>query len=80
MVIKYLYFDLIALKWYAEEVQIECFKAISVGLHIVLHGVPRVMLRDTCAEYDKQKKRQRVALIFVATMILNQSEAFDETG
>ena len=51
-----------------------------MGLCVVLHGVPRVMLRDTCAEYDEQKKGQRVALIFVATVVLNQGEAFDEAG
>ena len=51
-----------------------------MGLSVVLHGVPRVMLRDTCAEYDEQKKGQRVALIFVATVVLNQGEAFDEAG
>ena len=68
------------LKCYAEEAQIESFKAIFVGLCVVLHGVPRVMLRDTCAEYDEQKKGQRVALIFVATVVLDQGEAFDETG
>ena len=58
----------------------ECFKAIFMGLGIVLHGVPRVMLRDTCTEYDEKKKGQRVALIFVATVVLNQGEAFDEAG
>ncbi len=68
------------LKCYAEEAKIECFKALFVGLSIVLHGVPRVMLRDTCTEYNEQKKGQRVALIFVATVVLNQGEAFDETG
>lgn len=68
------------LKWHAEEVQIESFKAFFMGLGIVLYGVPRVMLRDTCAEYDEQKKGQRVALIFVATVVLNQGEAFDEAG
>ena len=51
-----------------------------MGLGIVLHSVPRVMLRDTCAEDDEQKKGQRVALIFVATVVLNQGEAFDEAG
>ena len=51
-----------------------------MGLSVVLHGVPRVMLRDTCAEYGGKKKGQRVALIFVATVVLNQGEAFDEAG
>ena len=68
------------LKLYTEEAQIESFKAVFVGLCVVLHGVPRVMLRDTCAEEDEQKKGQRVALIFVATVVLNQGEAFDEAG
>ena len=68
------------LKWYAEEAQIEYFKAIFVGLCVVLHGVPRVMIRDTCTEYAEQKKGQRVALIFVATVVLNQGEVFNEAG
>ena len=36
------------------------------------------MLRDTCTEGDKEQKRQGVASIFIATVVVNQAEATEE--
>ena len=44
------------LRWNGRKVYIERFKVIFVSLFVDMHGVPRVMFRDTCAEYDVQKK------------------------
>ena len=52
--------------------------ASGLGLGIILHGIPRVMLRDACTEGDKEQKRQGVAFIFIATAVVNQAEATDE--
>ena len=45
---------------------------------IILHGIPRVMLRDACTEGDKEQKRQGGAFVFIATAVVNQAEATDE--
>lgn len=47
-------------------------------LGIILHSVPRVMLRDACTEGGKEQKRQGVAFVFIATAVVNQTEATDE--
>ena len=66
------------LKLLPEELLIKLPKTCLRCLVIILHGVPRVMFRDTCTEGDKEQKRQGVAFIFIATAIVNQTEATDE--
>ena len=52
--------------------------ASGLGLAIILHSVPRVMLRDACTEGDKEQKRQGIAFVFIATAVVNQAEAINE--
>ena len=66
------------LKLLSEELLVELPKTCLMCLGIILHGVPRVMLRDACTEGDKEQKRQGVAFIFIATSVVNQTEATDE--
>ena len=37
-----------------------------MGLRIVLYGEPRVMLRDTCAEYDVKKRGAKGSTYFLS--------------
>ena len=66
------------LKLLPEELLIKLPKTCLMCLSIILHGVTRIMLRDACTEGDKEQKRQGVAFIFIATAIVNQTEATDE--
>ena len=52
------------LKLLSEEQLLKLPKTCLMCLGIILYGVPRVMLRDTCTEGDKEQKRQGVAFIF----------------
>ena len=63
-----------------EELLVKLPKTCLMCLVIILHGVPRVMLRDACTEGDKEQKRQGVAFIFIATAVVNQTETTDEAG
>ena len=53
-------------------------KTYLICLGIIRQGVPRVMLRDACTEGNEEQKRQEVAFIFIATVVVNQAEATDE--
>lgn len=66
------------LKLLHEELLVKLPKIGLMCLGIILHGAPRVMLRDACAEGDKEQKRQWVAFIFIAMAVDNQAEATDE--
>ena len=66
------------LKLLSEEQLVKLPKTCLMCLGIILHGVTRVMLRDACTEGDKEQKRQGVAFIFIATAVVNQTEATDE--
>ena len=68
------------LKLLSEELLVKLPKTCLMCLGIILYGVPRVMFRDTCTEGDKERKRQGVAFIFIATAIVNQTETTDEGG
>ena len=68
------------LKLLSEEQLVKLPKTYFMCLGIILHGVPRFMLRDACTEGDKEQKRQGVAFIFIATAVVNQTEATDEAG
>ena len=68
------------LKLLSEELLVKLPKTCLMCLGIILHSVPRVTLRDTCIEGDKEQKRQGVAFIFIATEVVNQTEATDEAG
>lgn len=67
-------------KLLSEELLVELPKTCLMCLGIILHGVPRVMLRDACTEDDKEQKRQGVAFVFIATVVVNQTETTDKTG
>ena len=54
-----------------EELLVELPEASLVCLGIVLHGVLRVMLGDTGTEGDEKKERQRIALVLIATTVIN---------
>ena len=66
------------LKLIPEELLVKLPKTCLMCLGIILHGVPRVMLRDACTEGDKEQKRQGVAFVFIATAVVNQAKATDE--
>ena len=68
------------LKLLPEELLVKLPKTCLMCLGIILHGVPRVMLRDACTKGDKEQKRKGVAFIFIATAVVNQAEATDEAG
>ena len=68
------------LKLLSEELLVELPKTYLMCLGIILHSVPRVMLRDACTEDDKEQKRQGVAFVFIATAVVNQTETTDEAG
>ena len=66
------------LKLLPEELLVKLPKTYLICLGIIRHGVPRVMLRDACTEGDEEQKREEVAFIFIATVVVNQAEATDE--
>ena len=66
------------LKLLHEKLLVKLPKTSLMCLGIILHGVPRVMLRDACTEDSKEQKRRGVAFIFIATAVVNQAEATDE--
>ena len=68
------------LKLLSEELLVKLPKTCLMCLGIILHGVPRVMLKDACTEGDKEQKRQGVAFVFIATAVVNQTETTDEAG
>ena len=68
------------LKLLSEEQLLKLPKTCLMCLGIILHGVPRVMLRDTSTEGDQEQKRQGVAFVFIATVVVNQPETTDEAG
>lgn len=66
------------LKLLSEELLVPPPKTYLICLGIIRQGVPRVMLRDACTEGNEEQKRQEVAFIFIATVVVNQAEATDE--
>ena len=54
-----------------EELLIEFPEAGLVCLGVVLHGVPRIMLGDAGTEGDEKKEGQRVALVLIATVVVD---------
>ena len=68
------------LKLLSEKLLVKLPKTCLMCLGIILHSVPRVMLRDACTEGDKEQKRQGVAFVFIATAVVNQTETTDEAG
>jgi len=45
------------LKLLSEELLVKLPKTCLMCLGIILHGVPRVMLKDACTEGDKEQKQ-----------------------
>ena len=66
------------LKFHPEGLLVKLPKTCLMCLGLILHGMPKVVLRDACIEGDKEQKRQGVAFIFIATAVVNQAEATDE--
>ncbi len=59
----------------SEALLVELPEAGLVCLSVVLHGVPRVMLGDAGTEGDEKKEGQRIALVLIATVVVDQAEA-----
>ena len=47
---------------------------------IILHGVPRVMFRDTGTECDQKQEGQGITFVLVVTAVINQGETPDKAG
>lgn len=54
-----------------EELLVELPEASLVFLGVVLHGVPRVMLGDAGTEGHEEKEGQWVALVLIATAVVD---------
>ena len=52
------------LKLLSEEQLVKLPKTYFMCLGIILHGVPRFMLRDACTEGDKEQKEARGSVYF----------------
>ena len=45
-----------------------------------MHGVPRVMFRDTGTECDQKQEGQGITFVLVVTAVINQGETPDKAG
>ncbi len=61
-----------------EEQLVELPEAGLVCLGLVVLGAPRVVLGNAGTEGNEKKEGQRVALVLIATAVIDQADAADE--